>query len=49
MRVSNFRLPDSRMFQDLWSKNSVLLLKQLNKDYSNLVEISTPEKSKKIE
>jgi len=41
IRVSNLRPPDSRIFQDLWSGNSVLLLEQLNKDCSNIVEIIT--------
>jgi len=41
MRVSNLGPPDSRMFQDLWSENSVLLLEQLNKDCSDIVKIIT--------
>lgn len=45
MRVSNLRPPDSRMFQDLWSGNSVLLLEQLDKDCSDIVEIITSEEN----
>jgi len=40
---------DLKIFQGLWSGNSVLLLGQLDKDCSDLVEVETSEKLKKTE
>jgi len=49
IRVGDPRPLDLKMFQGLWSRDSILLLKQLDKNCSDLVEVITLEILKKTE